>query len=187
MRHQSTLRDKQATYLKKQKTTLLGIPKELAYNNPIQTYRGMSGNRGRQNLYAIGIPEGFQQQMREGTILPKGYTRLLSKLPPVVEHHVDNKVTEMNKTKEEHKVNTKRALEDSKESENTSTNGASNGVKSDDVKLKEKKGNKIQLSSEEDDEEGESASEEGDEEVPDSADFPQTSEEQLVSSVESDD
>jgi CRP-like cAMP-binding protein len=187
MRHQSTLRDKQATYLKKQKTTLLGIPKELAYNNPIQTYRGMSGNRGRQNLYAIGIPEGFQQQMREGTILPKGYTRLLSKLPPVVDHPVDNKVSEMNKAKEEHKVNTKRALEDSKESENTSTNGASNGVKSDDVKLKEKKGNKIQLSSEEDDEEGESASDEGDEEVPDSADFPQTSEEHLASSGESED
>lgn len=69
------------TLRKKEKTTLLGIPKGLAHNDPVRTFReGRRPNRGE--LYRIQ-----NQEEQDGkTILPKGFTRRMkTKLPNDVE------------------------------------------------------------------------------------------------------
>jgi hypothetical protein len=78
--HMHTVRNSQDTLRRKQKTILLGIAKDLAHQDPLQTLRNRTGRLRRGNNNEA---RGFDFKMEEGvnaehTIMPKGYTRNLA-------------------------------------------------------------------------------------------------------------
>jgi hypothetical protein len=78
-----TLRQSQDTMMRKQRTLLLGIPKELVHQNPNNTFRGntIRGRTGRMrqpNTYSTGVNlMDVDEENIDHTIMPKGYTRNL--------------------------------------------------------------------------------------------------------------
>jgi hypothetical protein len=79
-----TLRQSQDTMMRKQRTLLLGIPKELVHQNPNNTIRGntIRGRVGRMrqtgtSSTAVNLMEIDGEKIIDHTIMPKGYTRNL--------------------------------------------------------------------------------------------------------------
>lgn len=120
----NTLRGNQNTYLNKQKTHLLGISKGLAHKNPVQTFRQAAGKISDKNIPEYGLPPELQNHAGEGTIIPKGYTRAISKLESnPTKHNLDHKLTNLNE--KGHETVTKGAtknLTGKKKEENTKEN-----------------------------------------------------------------
>ena len=141
LQRQGTIRDRQNTLIKKQKTTLLGLPKGLAHNDPVQTFR--QGRRGSiSDRYSYGLSQNMQGQIGEGTIMPKGYTKPLNKSSNDEERHhpIHRHMTEIHKNQEETKMKTKENLENSREeydaSEESERPSLNKSIKEKEIKLR---------------------------------------------------
>lgn len=155
--HQNTIRDKQNSIMRKQRTILLGIPKDLAHEDPLNTFR--AGAMGASNYQSYNLPAHLQDQLGAGTILPKGYTRVMSRLPNT---HTAPPTTDINQQVSKMKLHSggagknKLANGDHEESKDVADTK--------DIKLKEKKASstedKSESSSGSNSEEGNSGSEE---------------------------
>jgi hypothetical protein len=115
-----TLRSKQDTLMKKQKTMLLGLPKNIAHIDPYQTFSAHKGRR--QSIVAPqssdGLPEGLFTNYGQNTIMPKGFKRTTTEGASLYRRDtIENKMTGLNKEEERNKTKGILKLENSKESD----------------------------------------------------------------------
>lgn len=69
----------QSTIDRRQRTLLMGLPKGLANADSIKS---ITQNKARENIYKIDI-QNLNYNDEGATIIPKGYTKKVSRLPPV--------------------------------------------------------------------------------------------------------
>ncbi|CAI2372249.1 unnamed protein product [Moneuplotes crassus] len=116
---------RQQAMQKKERTLLLGIPKELAHKDPVSTFRKKSVRPGIHSINKggyirnINLPHGLASEHGSYTILPKGYTK---PLPPIIDKPKDENTPE---------------IEDEKSSSDEKSKKPSIGISADQIKLSE--------------------------------------------------